>query len=343
MLIFTLRRLNLFLFTMLLLSILSFSLSFLFPGEQIINISGQINTNPEGIELVALEYGKHESILSQYWNYLNHLFNGDWGISMTSQLPISNEILSHLPATMELTITALFIAMVVGIPIGFIAAINHRKKTDDLILSLAMIGYSIPIFWLGLLTILIFSIQLGWLPSAGQISLLYEIKQVTGIQFIDILLSDSPYKWQAFQDASSHIILPACVVALAPATIFVRLARTSMLNVLETHYIKAAMAKGLTFQQIIYRHAIRNAMVNVIRDVGLQFANLVTLAMVTEVIFSWPGIGRWLIESIYQRDYTAIQGGLLALSSFIFLVHIFTDFIYATLNPLARETHRGSR
>ena len=341
MLIFTLRRLNLFLFTMLILSILSFSLSFLFPGEQIINISGQINAAPEGIELFALQYGKNESLLMQYWVYLDHLFNGDWGVSMTSQLPIFGEILNHLPATIELTMTALFIAMVTGIPIGFFAAINHRKKTDDLILSFAMIGYSIPIFWLGLLTILIFSIQLGWLPSAGQISLLYEIKQVTGIQFIDILLSDSPYKWQAFQNASSHIILPSCVVALAPATIFIRLARTSMLNVLDSHYIKAAMAKGLTFKQIIYRHAIRNALVNVIRDVGLQFANLVTLAMVTEVIFSWPGIGRWLIESIYQRDYTAIQGGLLALSSFIFLVHIFTDFIYATLNPLARETQRG--
>ncbi|MEW6990730.1 ABC transporter permease subunit [Colwelliaceae bacterium 6441] len=343
MLIFTLRRLNLFIFTMLLLSLLSFSLSYLFPGEQIINISGEINATPETIELLALEYGKSESFLSQYWIYLHHLFNGNWGISMASQSPIIDEIFNHLPATMELTITALFIAMFIGIPIGFIAAINHRKKSDDFILSFAMIGYSIPIFWLALLAILIFSIQLAWLPSAGQISLLFDIKQVTGILFVDILLSDDPYKWQAFQDAIRHLILPACVIALAPATIFIRLARTAMLNVLETHYIKAAMAKGLTFQQIIYRHAIRNAMVNVIRDVGLQFANLVTLAMVTEVIFSWPGIGRWLIESIAHRDYTAIQGGLLALSCFIFLVHIFTDFIYATLNPLARETHHGSR
>ena len=328
---------------MMLLTMLSFSISFLFPGDQITNISGQINAGPESIELFALSYAKHESFFTQYWVYLNHLISGDWGVSMTSQLPISDEILSHLPATIELTMVALFIAMFIGIPIGFLAAINHRKKTDNLILSFAMIGYSVPIFWLGLLAILIFSIQLGWLPSAGQISLLFEIKQVTGIMFIDILLSDSPYKWQAFQNASSHILLPACVIALAPATIFIRLARTSMLNVLETHYIQAAMAKGLTFRQVIYRHAIRNAMVGVIRDVGLQFANLVTLAMVTEVIFSWPGIGRWLIESIYQRDYTAIQGGLLALSSFIFLVHILTDFIYAIINPLAREKQYGTR
>lgn len=328
---------------MLLLTILSFSLSFLFPGEQIVNISGLVNATPETIELIALDYAKHESLLSQYGAYLSHLISGNLGISMSSQLPILNEIINHLPATIELSLTALWIAMLIGIPIGFIAAINHRKKPDNVILTFAMIGYSIPIFWLGLLAILVFSIQLSWLPSAGQVSLLFEIEQITGIQFIDILLSDSPYKWQAFQDASRHIILPACVIALAPATIFVRLARTSMLNVLESHYIKAAMAKGLTFRQIIFHHAIRNAMVGVIRDVGLQFANLVTLAMVTEVIFSWPGIGRWLIESIYQRDYTAIQGGLLALSCFIFVVHILIDFLYAFLNPLARESKHGKR
>lgn len=343
MLIFTLRRLNLFIFTMLVLTILSFSLSFLFPGEQIINISGLVNATPESIELVALDYNKHHSLIYQYGAYLSHLMDGDLGISMSSQLPILTEIMNHLPATIELSLTALFIAMLVGIPIGFLAAIYHRKGPDNFILFFAMIGYSIPIFWLGLLAILVFSIQLGWLPSAGQLSLLFEIKQVTGIQFIDILLSDSPYKWQAFQNATMHIMLPASVIALAPATIFVRLARASMLNVLEAQYIKAAMAKGLSFQQIIYHHAIRNAMVGVIRDVGLQFANLVTLAMVTEVIFSWPGIGRWLIESIYQRDYTAIQGGLLALSCFIFVVHILIDFIYASLNPVARESKHGKR
>jgi cationic peptide transport system permease protein len=342
MLTFTLRRLNLFIFTIFLLTMLSFSLSFLFPGDQLINISGQINATPEQLVILAEQYKSQSNIFQQYFSYVNHLFSGDLGISMASQLSISSEIISVLPATIELTVVALCIAMVFGIPIGFIAAINHRKVTDNIILSISMIGYSIPVFWLGLLAILIFSIQLGWLPSAGKISLLFEIDHVTGIQFIDILLSDSPYKWQAFKDASTHIFLPAFVIALAPATIFVRLARTAMMDVLDSQYIRAAKAKGLSFRQIIYHHAIRNAMVHVIRDVGLQFANLVTIAMVTEVIFSWPGIGRWLIESIFQRDHTAILGGLLALSSFIFIVHIITDFIYAALNPLARESRHGT-
>jgi cationic peptide transport system permease protein len=342
MLIFTLRRFSLFFFTLLLLTMLSFSLSFLFPGEQLINLTGQISASPEQLAVLADEYQQQSGLLAQYVSYLKHLFQGDMGYSMTSQLPISSEVLNRLPATVELASVALLVAMFVGIPVGFFAAIYHRKVPDNLILTIAMIGYSIPVFWLGILAILVFSIQLGWFPSSGQISLLFEIKHITGLQLIDILLSDSPYKWQAFQDATRHLILPVIVVALAPATIFMRLARSAMLEVLDTHYIKAAKAKGLTFSQIIYRHAMRNAIIKVIRDIGLQFANLITIAMVTEVIFSWPGIGSWLIESIYQRDYTAIQGGLIVLSSFIFIVHIIIDLVYAALNPLAREPHHGT-
>jgi len=314
----------------------------MFPGDSLTNLSGQINATPAQRAALIQAYHFNETVFHQYWAYVQHLFNGDLGLSMSSRLPVSSEIMNLLPATIELSVVALLIAMVVGIPIGFIAAVNHKKIADNAILSIAMIGYSIPVFWLGLLAIFVFSIQLGWLPSAGRISLVYEIQSVTGIQFIDILLSNDEYKWQAFQDATLHIIMPACVVAIAPITIFIRLARTSMIEVLDTSYITAAKAKGLSFWQIIYRHAIRNALINVIRHIGLQFANLVTLAMVTEVIFSWPGIGRWLIESIFQRDYTAIQGGLLALSSFIFIVHILTDFIYAALNPLARDRKHGA-
>ncbi len=342
MLTFTLRRLSLFIFTMLVLTLLSFSLSFFFPGDTVINHSGQINATTAELVKINNSYQMDKNIFNQYAAYLSHILDGDFGLSMTSQSPISHEIMALLPATIELSLVALLLAMIIGIPLGFIAAINHNKASDNAILSMAMFGYSIPVFWLGLLAITLFSINLGWLPSAGQISLLFEIEFVTGIQFIDILLSDSPYKWQAFSNASAHIILPACVIALAPATIFIRLSRAAMIEVLAASYIRAARAKGLNFKQIIFRHAIRNALIKIIRHVGLQFANLVTIAMVTEVIFSWPGIGRWLIESVYQRDYTAIQSGLLVLSCFIFIIHILTDFIYAALNPLARGSSHGS-
>lgn len=337
MLTFTLRRLNLFFFTMLALSMLSFSLCYLFPGDPVINLSGQINADESQLQTLIASYNFNHNFLSQYLAYLQHIINGDLGVSMTRQGSVYEEIFTLLPATIELSIAALFIAMLIGIPAGFIAAINHGKMIDNSILSFAVVGHSIPVFWLGLVSILVFSIQLGWLPSAGQLSLVFEIESLTGFQLIDIMLSDSPYQWQAFYDALSHLILPAFVIALAPTTIFIRLARNAMIEVLNQPYIKAAKAKGLSTSQIIYRHAIRNSLVGVIRHVGLQFANLMTLAMVTEVIFSWPGIGRWLIESIYQRDYTAIQGGLLALSTFIFLIHIITDFMYAAVNPLARD------
>ena len=343
MLVFTLRRLNLFIFTMLLLSMLSFSLSYLFPGDPIINLSGQLNADQAQLAVLNEQYQADKNIVSHYFAYLKHVFNGDLGISMASQQSIAEEILTLLPATIELSLFAFLLATIVGIPLGFIAAIYHNKAIDNVILSIAMVGYSIPVFWLGLLAILTFSIQLGWLPSGGKISLLYEVNQVTGFLLVDILISDSDYKWQAIQNAFAHIILPASVIAIAPATIFIRLARTAMLSVLETGYIKATRAKGLNFKQIIFRHAIRNSLIKVIQHIGLQFANLVTLAMITEVIFHWPGIGKWLIESIYQRDYTAIQSGLLVLSSFIFVVHIITDYVYAALNPLARGAKYGSR
>lgn len=341
MLIFSLRKLNLFVFTLIVLTALSFSLGYLFPGDALTNMTGQINATQEQRLALIEQYQYNSNILNQYWSYITHVFSGELGVSMSSHLPVASEIVNLLPATIELSVVALFIAMIIGIPLGFIAAINHKKAADNTILVVAMVGYSIPVFWLGLLAILIFSIQLGWLPSAGRLSLVYEIESVTGIQLFDIIMSKSEYKWQAFQDATRHIIMPASVVAIAPMTIFIRLARNSMLEVLSSSYITAAKGKGLTFWQIIYRHAIRNALVNIIRHIGLRFANLVTLAMVTEVVFSWPGIGRWLIESIFQRDFTAIQGGLLALSLFIFIVHIVMDFIYAALNPLAREHKHG--
>jgi len=327
---------------MLILTLVSFSLSYLFPGDAVINLSGEVNASVSRLQELNVAYQMDNNVFWQYIAYLQHIFSGDLGLSMASQTVISTEMVSLLSATIELSLAALFIAMFVGIPLGFISAVKHNKPTDNAILSISMLGDSIPVFWLGLLAILTFSINLGWLPSAGQISLLFEIKLVTGIQFIDILISDNPYKWQAFWDAVAHIILPACVIAVTPTSIFIRLARTSMIEVLETSYIRAAKAKGLNFKQIIFRHAIRNALIKMIRHVGLQFANLITIAMVTEVIFSWPGIGRWLIASIAQRDYTAIQSGLLVLSCFIFIIHILTDFIYAALNPLARGKKHGS-
>lgn len=339
---FLIRRLNLFFFTMLLLLFIAFELNFLFPGNTLSNFSGIINLSPEEQAFFSQLYRQEGNIFEQFWAYLGQVFQGNLGVSMTTGREISQEIFNYLPPTIELTIVALLTATIIGVPLGFIAALNHNKLIDRVILSISLLGHSMPVFWLGMLVITLFSITLSWLPSSGQINLLFEIPQVTGFMFVDIAISDIPYKWDAFKSAYYHIILPSFVVAAAPATVVIRLARTAMIDVVNTNYIKAAKAKGLSNLQIIYHHAIRNALLIIVRNIGLQFANLITIAMITEVIFDWPGIGRWLIEAIYQRDYTAIHAGLLILSSFIFLVNIIIDLIYALLNPLSRG-HYGTR
>ncbi|TLU64843.1 ABC transporter permease subunit [Thalassotalea litorea] len=339
---FALRRLNLLFFTLLMLTLVAFSLNYFFPGSPIVNMTGLVNASDAELATYEQMYHMDQSLFFQYLAYLKEIFSGNFGVSMSTQSPISEELVTYLPATIELSLAALFLAMLFGIPLGFIAAIFHNKGADKTILVIAMVGYSLPVFWLALILILVFAIILPWFPSSGQINLLFEIEQVTGFKLIDILLSDSPYRWQAFLDALKHLVLPAIAVAVAPMTIFIRLARTSMLEVLESNYIKAARAKGLSNLKIIYHHGIRNALVRIIRDMGLQFANLMTLAMIAEVIFDWQGAGSWLIDSIFQRDYTAIQGGLIALASFTFLINIFADFIYAALNPVERYARHGT-
>ncbi|QBY05304.1 ABC transporter permease subunit [Thalassotalea sp. HSM 43] len=342
MLNFTLRRLNLLLFTLLMLSIVSFSLNYLFPGDVLVNMSGETAMSDAREQELSLIYHTDGNILQQYIAYMGQIFSGNFGVSMASSASISNELLIHLPATIELCLAALFIALLIGMPLGFLAAIFHNKPVDKIILAFAMLGYSIPVFWLALILIMIFSITLSLLPSSGQLNLLFDIEMVTGLKLIDIMLSDSPYKAAAMKDALLHLILPAITVALAPMTIFIRLARTSMLEVLDSNYIKAARAKGLSKAMIIYRHGIRNALVGIVRQIGLQFANIVTLAMIAEVIFAWQGAGGWLIESIEARDYTAIQGGLIALATFTFFINILADFLYVAINPLERYKKHGA-
>ncbi|MDN3653168.1 ABC transporter permease subunit [Thalassotalea ponticola] len=341
MLDFTLRRLNLLFFTLLMLSIVAFSLNYLFPGDALINMSGEIAmSESRRLQLIEL-YHFDAGIFSQYIAYMGQIFSANFGVSMATSAPISSELMIRLPATIELCLAALTLALLLGMPLGFVAAIFHNSPLDKGILAFAMLGYSIPVFWLALILILVFSITLSWLPSAGQLNLLFDIETVTGFKLIDILISDSPHRSAALRDALLHLILPSVAVALAPMTIFIRLARTSMLDVLDSNYIKAARAKGLSKPMIIYRHGIRNALVGIVRQVGLQFANIVTIAMIAEVIFAWQGAGSWLIESIEARDYTAIQGGLIALATFTFVINIIADFMYVALNPLERYKKHG--
>ncbi len=337
MTIYLLRRLFLLGTVLLGLSIFAFSLGYLFPGEPLQNFSGLRYLDDTTREQLTLAYRLDSSYLQQYLAFIQRLWHGDWGLSLASQQPLLTEIRQVLPATLELTSYALLVSFFVGIPLGILAAIKPDGVIGKTISAIAITGYSLPIFWWGLLLIMVFAVGLGWFPSGGRLGVLYEIPPQTGFMLIDILLSDVSYRQAALQDALRHLLLPTLALATFPTTVMIRFVRDAMLDVWEQSYIKTAKAKGLSRLQVLYRHGLRNALLPVIRQIGLQFSTLITLAMLTEVIFSWPGIGRWLIDSIYQRNFPAIQAGLMIISVLVITVNMLTEILHTFFNPLARK------
>ncbi len=337
MILYLLRRLFLLAFVFIALSVLAFSLGYLFPGDPLQNFTGLRTISPEQMPSLVAQYRMEHGYLQQYIAYLQRIISGDWGLSFASQQPLLQEVKLLLPATLELAAYALLISFFVGIPLGIAAAIKPEGAISKSISALALTGYSLPIFWWALLLIMIFSLWLGWLPTAGRIGVLYEIPYQTGFMLPDIFLAQSQYQQQALISALHHLLLPTIVLATFPTTVMVRFTRDSMLEVWEQSYIKTARAKGLSRSQVLYRHGLRNALLPVTRQIGLQFSTLITLAMITEVIFSWPGIGRWLIDSIYQRNFPAIQSGLLVISTLVIAVNMLTEVLHTIFNPLARK------
>ncbi len=337
MLHYLLRRMFLLAFVFVALTIFTFSLNYLFPGDVLSNFTGLRSFSPEQKVVLTHYIGLDQSYWHQYIYFVRRILDGEWALSFSSQQNVLSEILLVMPATLELACYALLVSMVVGIPLGILAAVRKDKGLDKLVSAIALVGYSLPIFWWALLLIMLFSLTLGLLPTSGRLSLLYEIEHVSGFMLVDILLADVSYRQAALQDAVQHLLLPALVLATYPTTVMIRFTRESMIDVLEQNYIKTARAKGLTRLQVLFTHGLRNALLPVTRQIGLQFSALITLAMITEVIFSWPGIGRWLIDSIFQRNFPAIQGGVLAVSCLVILVNMLTEIMHTLFNPLARR------
>ena len=338
---YLLRRISLLVFMVFTLTVFTFSLNYLFPGDLLTNFSGQVNSNYSQTQILAQKYHINENLLMQYGAFLVRIASGDWGVSLSSGQSVFEHVTRLFPATLELCVYALGVAVLLGIPAGIVASAYHRRWPDRVINSLTLMGFSIPIFWLALLLIMVFCLSFGLFPMSGRIGLLYEIEPISNFILIDIAIQGFPYHGLAFFDALRHLALPTVVLAMYPTTVLVRFTRDSMLHVLEQNYIKTARAKGLNRRQLILHHALRNALLPVIKQIGLQFSTLITLAMVTEVIFSWPGIGRWLIDSIYQRDYPAIQGGLLAVSMFVILANMLAEFSHSLFDPLSRNQAYG--
>ncbi|WP_409310867.1 putrescine export ABC transporter permease SapB [Pectobacterium sp. B1J-3] len=315
MIIFTLRRLLLLLVTLFMLTLVGFSLSYYTPSAP---LSGA-------------------GLFDAYQFYLSSLLQADFGRSSINGQAISEQLKDVLPATIELCILAFAFSLMVGIPLGITAGMMQNRGPDIVISTLALVGFSLPVFWLALLLTLFFSLYLGWLPVSGRFDLLYQVESITGFALIDAWLSDSPYRDEMIVSAIRHLILPITVLAVGPTTEVIRLMRISTTDIIGKNYIKAAATRGLSKLTIIHRHVLHNALPPIIPKLGLQFSTMLTLAIITEVVFSWPGLGRWLVNAIRQQDYAAISAGVMVVGAMVITVNVLSDIWGAMTNPLKHK------
>lgn len=332
------KFLNLIL-TLLGISLICFFLIRLIPGDPVLNLAGERGIDPVKYLEMKKALGLDLPIIEQFWIFLKNALLGNLGISIVSSNSVWAEFIERFPATLELGIISLFLATIIGIPLGIYAAIKRNSFFDYFLMSTSLVGYSMPIFWWGLILILIFSVKLGLTPVSGRIDLVFDIPTFSGLYIIDTLQSSVRQVdgLKPFVSALSHLILPSIALGTVPLAVIARMTRSSMLEVLGEDYIRTAKAKGMGQSRIIYIHALRNALVPIVTTLALLFGSIITGAILTETIFSWPGIGKWIVQSITARDYPVIQGGVLVISFIIILTNLVVDMIYYLLNPKMRN------
>jgi dipeptide transport system permease protein len=332
---FLLKRLALTIPTFFALMFITFVMLRLVPGDPIEVRRGERGISPERLAELRHDMGLDQPLWKQFFDYVNALLHGDFGTSIVSKSPVLHEFLTLFPATLELTLTAMIFAVVLGVPAGVIAASRRGGIYDQTLMGLALTGYSMPIFWWGLILVLVMSNTLHLTPVSGRVDLIkFYYPSVTGFMLIDSVISGQK---GAFMDAVRHLILPMIVLGTVPLAVIARMTRSSMLEVLEEDYVRTARAKGLSWTRVVGVHALRNALIPVVTVIGLQVGGLLAGAVLTETIFSWPGVGKWLIESINRRDYPALQGGIMLIATIVILVNLFIDMLYGLINPRIRH------
>jgi dipeptide transport system permease protein len=334
MLRFLLRRVTLIVPTFVGVTLLSFVMIHLVPGDPIEVRTGERGITPERLAVMRHAMGLDRPLWQQFLSYEGHVARGDLGTSIITQQSVWHEFISLFPATLELAFCAMLFAVAVGLPLGVIAAVRRGSAFDYGLMGLSVTGASMPIFWWGLMMILIFSVALGWTPVSGRISDAFYVVPWTGFMLIDAWFSDDQ---GAVRSAFSHLVLPTIVLGTIPLATIARMTRSAMLEVLGEDYIRTARAKGLGSLRVIIVHALRNALIPVVTVIGLQVGALLGGAILTETIFSWPGVGHWLVESIQRRDYPVLQGGMLLVASLVMVVNLGVDLAYGFLNPRIRR------
>ena len=301
---YILRRLALMVPVLLGVSVIVFMMVRMIPGDPARVMAGEAASEVD-VERIRQQLGLHLHPVVQYGIFLQNLFRGDLGRSTLSRLPVIDEIQAALPNTVELAVASLLIAIVIGVPAGVLSALRPNSWIDAISMFIALVGVSMPVFWLGLMLMLVFSLRLGWFPTAGN-------------------------------DTWRHLVLPAVTLGLSSVAIIARMVRSSMLEVLRQDYVRTARAKGVPEGRVVMRHALRNALIPVITITGLQFGNLLGGAVLTETVFAWPGIGRLMVGAITARDYPVVQGTVLTVAVIFIVINLLVDVLYAYIDPTIR-------
>jgi peptide/nickel transport system permease protein len=310
-------------------SLLVFSFIHLIPGDPALTMLGERAT-PEKVAEIRARLGLDRPLWEQYTLYMKKVLHGDLGVSIVRGDPVAGDLLRRFPATVELAAAAIVLAMAVGVPVGIASALWRNSAIDSLARVGALTGVSMPIFWLGLVLAWVFGVQLGLLPTGFRLDTDTTFRPWTHFVILDALLQR---QWTVLGDALRHLILPAVALATIPLAVIARMTRASLLDELTRDYIRTARAKGLTTATVVVRHGLRNALLPVLTVVGLQVGHLLAGAILTETIFSWPGIGLWVYESIESRDYAIVQGATLFIAVIVVVVNMLTDLLYAVADP----------
>ena len=326
---YTVRRLLSLIPVLIGISLLVFLFLHLIPGDPAVVLLGE-RASTEQVAALREKLGLNQPLYVQYFLFMRDLLRGDLGSSVFNLLPIRDQLATHWPATFELAIAAMLIAVLIGIPLGILAAVRKNSAADNFSTIFSLVGVSMPVFWLGLLLIYLFAVNLQWLPPSGRISVESggAFKSITGFYVLDSIIQR-----RSFAEVVAHLILPALTLGTIPLAILTRITRGAMLEVLSQDYVRTARAKGLNERIVVWQHALKNALLPVVTIIGLQFGALLGGAILTETIFSWPGIGSWIYEGILNRDYPVVQGGVIFVALIFVIVNLLVDLSYALLDP----------
>ena len=332
----SLKRLAYSVPTLFCISILVFLSIRMVPGDPVDFMLGEKGADPEMRMEFEKKLGLDRPLYQQYFIFIGRVFSGDLGTSIVTGQKVSQEFFDRFPATIELALTSLLIAILIGVPLGILAALFHNSLFDRSVIGFSLTGYSMSIFWWGLILILLFSVRLEWTPVSGRIGVFYEVPSVTGFMFIDTWLSEEP--WPAFRSFVLHLILPVLALSTIPLVSIVRMTRSSLIEALKEDFVRTARAKGLGFYHAAVKHAFRNALLPIVTVGGYMLGTLITGAVLTETVFSWPGVGRWMVQAVLARDYPILQGGILLTAGFVLLINLAVDLTYMKIDPRTKKS-----